>query len=554
MRYIPKFVSRWAARIAEAPPESPARNMRLRGYDAGNLSRLTAGWLSDLSSIDSDINNSWNVILARAKDLAQNNSYAKRFLSLCSMNVVGPDGFMFQNRARDNNGALDRFANTLIERKWGEWCKAASCTVTGQLSFRAVCDLTITTAARDGEFLIRKIRSPQRPFGFTLQLLEPAFLDHRYNAVLDNGNVIRMGVEIDQWRRPVAYHLRKNNPTMELYAGILSTGERERIAASEIYHGFMPEWAFQTRGVSWLTPAMLHLNMLKRYELASLVNAIVSAAKLGYFKPDKENQTDYKGDDVDAEDNRIVDADIGSFGELEAGMSIEKWDPQYPHEQHEMFVRSTLRGISSGLGASYNMMANDLTSVNYSSIRAGLLDEREQWKKMQRWLIETLLEPVFTDWLEMAMLAGELGTLPFSKLAKFNAPEFIGRRWAWVDPLKDITASILEIQAGLNTATSVLAEKGRDLEETYEQLAEEKLLAQQYNLTLKLEELKNAIAASAAADQADNQNNPAKRSIPDDEHEAEARAMAILEDARRILADADNVIHLRKNGYHKETA
>ncbi|MFL3666772.1 MAG: hypothetical protein ACJ06V_09365 [Verrucomicrobiota bacterium] len=31
------------------------------------------------------------------------------------------------------------------------------------------------------------------------------------------------------------------------------------------------------------------------------------------------------------------------------------------------------------------MIANDLEGVNYSSIRAGLLDEREYYKAVQRW-------------------------------------------------------------------------------------------------------------------------------------------------------------------------
>jgi capsid protein len=47
------------------------------------------------------------------------------------------------------------------------------------------------------------------------------------------------------------------------------------------------------------------------------------------------------------------------------------------------------------------------------------------------------------------------------------------RGWAWVDPLKDVQASILAINNALASRDEVLAETGGDFEEILEELADE---------------------------------------------------------------------------------
>ena len=94
--------------------------------------------------------------------------------------------------------------------------------------------------------------------------------------------------------------------------------------------------------------------------------------------------------------------------------------------------------------------------MNYSSIRAGLIEEREVWKAIQRMMIDPVLEPVFEAWLEIELLSGRLG-LPFDKFSKFNAPEFRGRRWSWVDPKKDMEAAILAMKHRIKPLRDIIA-------------------------------------------------------------------------------------------------
>jgi lambda family phage portal protein len=114
-----------------------------------------------------------------------------------------------------------------------------------------------------------------------------------------------------------------------------------------------------------------------------------------------------------------------------------------------------------------------LEAVNYSSIRAGLLDERDAWRALQYWMIQHFCRPVFADWLWMALLSGEIA-LPAAKYEKFLAATFRPRGWSWVDPEKDADASQKAIAAALTTYTDVLADQGKDFEDTVAQLKYER--------------------------------------------------------------------------------
>ena len=73
--------------------------------------------------------------------------------------------------------------------------------------------------------------------------------------------------------------------------------------------------------------------------------------------------------------------------------------------------------------------------------------------------------------------------LRLSKFEKFASDTiFIGRSFQWVDPQKEMNASISGMQAGLVTYQDVQSNYGRDVEELYEQHEREQKLAEQYGI------------------------------------------------------------------------
>ncbi len=456
-----------------------SRNIFVRGYQAAETSRLSMDWNSSSATADGEVHTALSTIRNRARDMAINNDYCKKYLNLLVQNVIGADGFVLQNKAKDLNGKFDNIANDRIENAFYLWGKKYA-SMDGKTNFNELCKIAIKSVARDGEIFIRIHRKKNlNEFGFSLQLIEADYLDEYRNGK-NNNNTIRMGVEYDIYHKPVAYWFTKENDNTNLYASRIS-GEPIRIPAEEIIHLYRPDRINQTRGVSWLATSIYRLKMLHGYEEAALVNARASAAKMGFFK--STMGAEYTGDSKDTDGNVITDAKPGTFEELPPGMDFVPYDPKYPSDQHADFIKGELRGIASGLGCSYNTLANDLEGVNYSSIRAGLLDERENWKDIQQWFVDAFLEKVFSEWLDQTLLMGVLD-LPYNKFDKFNQPWFIGRRWQWVDPMKDIEAEIIAIKNGLKTNMQSLSERGYDIYEVYEQLAAEKELQKKYGLNL----------------------------------------------------------------------
>ena len=227
-----------------------------------------------------------------------------------------------------------------------------------------------------------------------------------------------------------------------------------------------------------MVSAMTRLQMLGAYEEAELTAARVAASKMGFLV--KERADGYVGD-VDEQGNPLMEISPGVIEELPMGTSFQSWNPDHPVGNYSDFVKSCLRGIAAELGVSYNMISNDLEGVNYSSIRAGLMDEREFYKAIQRWFVDTVVTPVFESWLETNILNGTIN-LPAAKLEKFNAPDWKPRRWAWVDPEKDINAQIKAVENHFKSKRQVISESGGDIEDVFKDIKRDEELAEDVGL------------------------------------------------------------------------
>ena len=249
--------------------------------------------------------------------------------------------------------------------------------------------------------------------------------------------------------------------------------------------------------------AMVRMHHLARYERAELIAANVAAAKMGFFTTPTGDE--YVGDSgEDAEGNKVTEAEPGSFEELPVGQEFTPWDPSHPAGTYEPFTKQQLRGMASGLGVSYQSLSGDLTDVNYSSIRAGTLEQRDMYRVLQKFVIRHFCKPVFMRWITNAITSG---TLPFEirDLPFIAKPEWMVRGWEWVDPLKDTTASVTAVQQGLSTRTRELAKQGRDYEETLKELEREAALAEQYGVTFASGAATGSVVTSAPGNE-DNAN------------------------------------------------
>lgn len=450
-----------------------------RSLDAAQTGRVYNGWGTSRTSIDYDLRTGLAVARQRSRDAITNDPWARRYLKLLQQNVLNDQrsGFKFTNHAQEEqNGEIkiDTFANRFIESQWARFIQPEYLTMTSRVGLRDLLKMAISHLVSDGEVFVHVEIDSSSPFGFRLNMIEPDYIDETYNEQTQSG-YIRLGIEVNEYGKPVAYWMRKRTVADQTASMPGSYGERIRIPAESMIHVYDPMRANQTRGVPWLAPGLFVLHQLKEWNEAVLFNARYSASKMGFYTKSADAAGGVNYDEEDSDRNKIQELEPGAIEELPAGTSFVGFDPKFPMEGHEAFQKSQLRQLASGWGISYNSMGNDAESINYSSLRQFKLEDYEAFKDVQILLVNQLLIPIYNHFLEMLLLS-PINTirLPYAKKDKFNAPRFTGRRWPWVDPAKDVRARVDELTANLTTLEQVYAEQGQDWKESIDQIAREK--------------------------------------------------------------------------------
>ncbi len=450
---------------------------RKRYYQGASIGRLTNNWTTTLAPTSEELKTSLRILRARSRDLTRNNVYARRFINMVQVNVVGHVGFRLQSKVVNSNGTSDSMANQKIENAFQKWSKRGVCEVSGKLSWLDCQRLIVTSVVRDGEAIVRRHTGPRvNDFAFAIELIDPDRLDENYNLDLENGNEIRMGIEFNSFGRPIAYHLFKKHP-----GNSFAPRKRERVPAQDVNHLFIPERVGQERGVPHLASAMARIKMLDGYEEAELVASRTAASKMGFFvSPDGDG---FEPDDEEENTGALIsEAEPGTFEQLPEGMDFKAWNPEHPNSAFKDFEKAILRGIASGWNVSYVGLANDLEGVSYSSIRQGELADRDNWRMFHVWMIEHCISFVWDNWIDNALGYGL--ELPQEKFDKFNRPSWQSRGWAWVDPQKEIAANKEAVRAGFKSVSEVISEQGKDPEEVFARIAKDKDLAEKYGITL----------------------------------------------------------------------
>lgn len=472
--------------------KSPAKNksgFRTRNYAAASRGRLFADFTGSNRSADSEIRWALNELRNRSRDLERNNEYFRRYLQLLRTNVVGNNGFRLQVKAVNPDRSPDVVGSQIIENAWTEFGRLGGPTVDGKMSMIDLENHVISAMARDGEVFLRVVKNRVFRHGIALQIIEPDRVDEEMNERYINGNDVRMGVELDEFKRPIAYHVLLNHPGDYDYTTLAKGTKRARIPAAEIMHIYRQERAGQTRGVPWSSAAIAALKMLHGYREAELVAARVAASKMGFFTSPAGD--DFMADAYEGENGTgspIYDAEAGTFHQLPAGVDFKPFDPSHPTSAFADFEKSVLRGIAGGLGVSYTSLANDLESTSYSSIRQGALEERDFYRTLQTFMIDHFLDPLYRMWLDTVIDQALTPITGSGKYEKFSANfTFRPRGFQWVDPMKEMRAAVIGLQNGILSHSDIAANYGRDAEETFAQIQRDQESAAQYGLTMAYE-------------------------------------------------------------------
>lgn len=430
--------------------------------------RLTEDFQGSELSADEALIVSLDKLRARSRQLYMSNPYASRFFNMVAANVVGKDGIRLEARTRrEPGGDLDKADNALLEAAWARWSRSQFCSIDGRVGFLDVQRVALLSVARDGDVLVRLHRSGE--FGLQLELIEGDRLLTRHNSALKDGRQVRMGIEQDEHGRPLAYHIAKD-PVATGSSLSHNRVEVERVPAEEIVHLYIMERPGQSRGYPWAAQAMRNLHMTDKYREAELVAARMAASKMAFYT--SPTGDGYVGDEYAADGSLIQEVEPGLIEQLPEGVSLETIDWSHPNSNSGDFVKSCLRGVAAGLNVSYNSLANDLEGVNFSSIRAGVQEDREAYKSIQRFLMDHLLDPIFDAWLDAAMLSGAV-PFPPRKREKYDEVVWRPRGFAYVDPQKDQAAFERAVALGTMSRSEIAAAQGKDFADILADLQKE---------------------------------------------------------------------------------
>lgn len=476
----------WNFKREKAKETPPAKSIRAKNrapelegayqatrahFFSNDVDRYLNGWDTQSHSIDFYLRDELEKIRARARKLSRNNPFGARYIQLLRNNVVGNCGFSLQSKASvaTNPKQLDTLANDAIEAAFKDWA-SNHCDIEGICSLKEFTDSAVSLGATDGEFIFELVRGNVNKYGFALRQIDPELLDIQKNELTKNGE-IRLGVEYNSRGQRIRYHFKERN-----FNGDYSRGKTFTKSASVIIHGFIPEAPNQTRGVPWMTPGLEKAKHLEKFIEAAIVRARATASRVAALKTNGTNA--YSGEE-EGEDG--VEYDLSAAGEVWdiGNRELQQLDADYPTAMYSPFVIQNIRDLAAAWGVSYQALSADLSDTSFGSARTGVMEERETYKTRQEWLIRQFLNKVYEAWLVSSVLNGAI-TMGNRKTPLMRPVDdykkwcFQPKRWAWIDPAKDMQANTLAVTSHFKSYSQIMREQGDDPESTWQEIAADK--------------------------------------------------------------------------------
>lgn len=453
--------------IAELSPRAGVKRVAARqafellakrsasGYDGAATGRRSANWRPRSTSADVEIALAGRRLRDRARDLSRNTPHGAEGVNVWMDYLVGAG---IEPRAKTGDDERNKVLNDL----WAAW--SAQCDATYPDGFHALTGLAVRGMIEGGDVFVR--RRPRRmsdglAVPLQLQLMEADHLDEsKTSGRLANGGRIVRGIEYDAIGRRAAYWLFPDHPGE---AGLyLTSMESKRVEASEVIHLFRRD-RVQQRGVSWLAPIIQKMRddddwveaELTRKKLEACLVAVVTDAEAGdeFITPDASGENANSAGVTDSQGQPVEMFEPGMFHYARGNKTIQFNDPKASVGASE-WDRVIAHKIAEGLGIPYELLTGDLSQVNYSSIRTGLVKfrrrvDRHQWQLV----IPRLCQPAW-DWFVATAYAAGIYDQPTAPVS-WTPPAF-----EEVDRTKEALADLMEMRAGTLSLPEAIARKG----------------------------------------------------------------------------------------------
>jgi len=478
------------------------------GFQGGKFDRMTEEWNPGSAGPNRKFKQDGRVLRERARDLYDNNPYARSAVEAYVSNVI-ECGIIpkpqYKNRRRRH----------LWLQAWNRWggitpSSDFECDMTGQSSIYELQQIWLREVILAGGCLQHYVQVERKhgEIPLAIELIpEERFCDTLQwtHGNRKTANRIVNGVELNTNSKPVAYHLWKADPHDELAFG--EPLETLRLPVQHCSYGFIKTQTNPYRGHSLLAPVLIWIWALGYYTDNELKNSDLKSNWAYMVKTSLDSMSEFDW-------NELVDRDSDSGFTDFYGNPLERLQPQtifrgmpgdeiasvgpnVPGSDALPWLEMIQRSIAVGLGQSYEETFRDYSKGNFSSTRAAANSDRKHYRRMQNFAKKHNCNPTVFRFTQSASLVQKPG-FPLPSHLERNPEEWFNIRsqapgWRSANPKDDSVSNDTNLKNGTTTLMDVWAEKGEDWEEKLEQRALEKKRAEELGLDMVQSETASAL-------------------------------------------------------------
>ena len=413
------------------------------------------------------------IIRARARDLERNSDMANGLISAFVRNVVGK-GYTLQCKTDNDN------LNSQIEELWNTWTKKQHCDVTGSQSLNQLLRMAVRRKKVDGGILFIKCYTGNK-IPFQLQAIEVDELSFITMSPKHKGNKVVNGIEYNEHNKAVGFWIQQYS------ADGFNAIEPKYYPADKVIYIFDKKRPSQIREISDLAPSLTRIRDANEFIQAVSVKERIAACLSVFIKRLVPTQTGL-GRSAASNDPRMSYSgktlSPGMITEMNPGDEIQIVDPKNASSDATAFLKTEQRLMGAGQGLSYEATSRDMSQVNYSSARQGLIEDELTYDEEKEW-VKQFLSEVFETFLISAVLANAIDIKEFwGNKEKFMKHIWVESPRKWIDPVKEANANKIAIETGQKTFKQIAAENGRDWKQQIDDAAEVAEYCDQKNINI----------------------------------------------------------------------
>lgn len=460
------------------------RAFQFGGYAGASKSRGQSQWAPGGGSADEDTLGGLHELRERSRDMIRNDPHASGMVDTWADNIVG-QGLTPQSKVDfETIGITEEQAQAFqkaAEKSFKRWSKQAD--VTGLQSFEELTELSLRQVFENGDVFTIPRRVEGRRYSLALETVEADRVTTP--TKLTSNPSVREGVAIGAFGEPLAYWVKRTHPGD--VQGQTKSDDFVRIPLRDpdtgrrnVFHLYRPLRPGQSRGVPSLAPALPMFRDLQQYFKAELIGAKVAAC-YALFITTPDPYGDAARSTTAVVNNKQQELlEPGMIRRLNPGEDVKGFEPNRPASNFDLFITRVLRSIGVCVGTPYELVSMDFSKTTYTSGRMALTEIRRKYRKFQNWLAQKFCQPIWEMLMTEAFLMGELPAPGFFEFfEEYTACSWVGPGWSWVDPQKEVTATIQSLQSNLSTLADECSARGLNWEDVLTQRSRETKLAKE---------------------------------------------------------------------------